>query len=241
MTFGLIGCGRFGALAARHLAREGTVFVFEPDARARVPVRRNIRRGTLAEAAAQPVVVLAVPVSALKATLRSILPHLRKYALVIDVCSVKSLPAAWMRSLLPPHVRCLGTHPLFGPDSAGRSVRGRRIVVCPVRIPRTLLSKIVTALRRKGLVPHVMSVEAHDRLAAQTILLTQSVGRLVYHAALPRHIAVTRSYASLLTMVDIASRDSLQLFSDMVRHNPEGRRVVLALQRGLSRVVKELS
>jgi prephenate dehydrogenase len=85
-----------------------------------------------------------------------------------------------------------------------------------------------------------MSVDEHDRMAARTILLTQLVGRMVHHAALEREPAVTRSYERLMSMVDIARRDTVELFADMVRFNPEGRRVVRAIRRALVRVEREL-
>jgi len=35
-------------------------------------------------------------------------------------------PVRWMRELLPPDVAILGSHPMFGPDSAAESLQGRK-------------------------------------------------------------------------------------------------------------------
>jgi len=77
-------------------------------------------------------------------------------------------------------------------------------------------------------------------MAAETILATQYVGRLVAHAGLSRWPAVTANYARLVTMVDIARRDSRDLFVDMARFNPHGRAVARAFRRSQEMIGREL-
>jgi prephenate dehydrogenase len=239
MTVGVIGHGRFGELAVRYLARHARVYVYDP----RVPARR-IRRARVIPApqsvvAAQPVVVLAVPISLLRRTLRSIAPRLIPGSLVVDVCSVKTLPLRWMKEILPRSVSILGTHPLFGPDSAAGSLLGHTIVLCPARISPRQLASVRRLLRREGLNGITMSPDRHDRMMAETILLTQYVGRLVRHARLGRWKVPTPTYSGLLSMVEIAGHDSLQLFADMIRYNVHARNMVRAMRRGARRVETE--
>src|SRR5271169_3496620 len=94
-SIGLIGYGRFGRLAARYCAHEAVVHVHDPGVAVRSSGR--IRRASLAHAASQPVVILAVPVSALRGVLRAIRPFVRPGGLVVDVCAVKTLPLEWMK------------------------------------------------------------------------------------------------------------------------------------------------
>ncbi|RZJ87441.1 MAG: prephenate dehydrogenase/arogenate dehydrogenase family protein, partial [Brevundimonas sp.] len=78
---GLIGYGAFGRLAAQRLSPHFEVVAYDPaggDATA-----------TLAEVAACPIVVLAVPVHAVDETVAAIAPLVRPGALVLDVGSVK--------------------------------------------------------------------------------------------------------------------------------------------------------
>lgn len=240
MTIGIIGYGRFGRLAARYLSRAAHVVVYDtrPVSVARGATR--IRRAPLPIVASRPIVILAVPVSAMREALRSMAPYLVPGSLVIDVGAVKTLPARWMKAALPTSVSILATHPLFGPDSASRSLRGRVVVLCPVRIGAARLRSVRAALHRKGLRSLVMKAEEHDRMAAETILATQYVGRLVAHAGLSRWPAVTANYARLLTMVDIARRDSRDLFVDMARFNPHGRAVARAFGRSQDTIAREL-
>lgn len=241
MTVGLIGYGRFGRLLAAHLARDVRIVVHDPALTPRSALPRRIVRAPLPIVASRRIVILAVPVRALRGVVRSIAPFVRPRALVIDVCAVKSHPARWMKRHLPHTCSILGTHPLFGPDSAARTVRGRTVVLCPVRISPRRLRDVRRALGRKGVISRVMNVGAHDRIAAETILLTQYLGRLVAHAGFRRHPALTANYGRLLAMVDSAGNDSLELFVDMVRFNPRGRAMVNSLQKAQKRVFAEVS
>ena len=239
MTVGLIGYGRFGKLAARSLAAETDVVVFD---------RRGIRGGTgsrrivassLADVAGQGVVVLAVPVSSLRSVLRRIRPYVRPGALVMDVCAVKVEPLKWMKQILPRGVWILGTHPFFGPDSASGGLRGHHIVLSPLRIPGRLLSRVKTLLRRHGLDIRVMSPVAHDKMMAETIFLTQHIGRLVHRAGMRRWKRATVNYARLLSIVDAARNDTAELYADMWRFNPYARRVASALEKTQGKLRKE--
>jgi prephenate dehydrogenase len=235
MTFGLIGYGRFGRFAARYLSRHGKVVVHDPSVRRIRPQRRSIVSGTLSDVASQPVVILALPVSEMRAVLFRIRKIVRPGSLILDVCAVKEQPARWMRDILPGSVRILGTHPLFGPDSAVHTIRGHHVALCPVRMSRLELRKVQRKLRVAGLVPHVMTAQRHDRMMAETILLTQFVGRVVSRASLQIWPAYTRNYRHLLELVDVTRHDTRQLFTDMVRFNHHGR----AVARFLGRAVRE--
>ena len=226
---GLIGYGRFGALAARYIAPAADLVVFDPRMRGGAPP--GTRRGTLAEAASQDLVILAVPISAMRGVLRAAAPHVRPGAVVADVCSVKTLPLAWMRAALPHSVSILGTHPLFGPDSDTGSMRGQRIVVCPSRGARRLLPPLRRLARAHGVRVVVMTPEAHDRLMAETLLVTHYVGRLLHGAGLKERAPATASYRHMRVVVETALRDSEQLFLDMWRFNPASARVRRALAR----------
>ena len=91
-TLGLIGFGQFGWLAARHLAGCYAVTVTDREGRAAEAAALGATWGTLAEAAASDIVIVAVPVAAMRETFAAIAPHIKPGALVLDVASVKVLP-----------------------------------------------------------------------------------------------------------------------------------------------------
>ena len=235
VTIGLIGYGRFGKLAARLIARHATVLVYtRRKACGRLPSRR-IKAASLADVAAQKVVILAVPISALQQTILSINPLLQPQSLILDVCSVKLKPVQWMRQMLPKHVSVVGAHPLFGPESVSLSLRGRTIVLCPVRVSPGLLARVKRALKQEGLHVLQMTPHEHDRMMAETVLLTQYIGRLVGAARLKRWQRSTVHYERLMSLVDATERDSEQLFREMWKYNPFARRLGVALNRSRGR------
>jgi prephenate dehydrogenase len=207
--------------------------------RTRLP--HGARWGTFAEAGAQEVVVLAVPIRALRHVLKSLPPLLPRHALVLDVCAAKVEPARWMKELLPKSVNILGTHPFFGPDTVSASLAGRTIVLCPVRLPAGLRRRVASLLRKEGLVVRVMTPAAHDRLVARTILLTQYVGRLIRHSGIPAEQKLTEPYASLLTLTGIAERDDQAVFTDMWQYNGFSKEIGKSLRKGIDAVDRMLA
>ncbi len=240
MTIGLIGYGRFGRLASAILARKASVVVWDPSLAPGIRLASRVATVTLDIAAGQPLVVLAVPVSALRGVLRRIRPAVMPRATIVDVCAVKSKPVKWMRGLLPRSVAILGTHPLFGPDSFTGSLKGHRIVLCPVRGPVAVVRTARKVLTKAGLSVTVMTPEAHDRMMAETVFLTQLVGRLLHLAKLGGAEGWTVHYRSLQSIVAVARNDSEQLFLDMWRFNPHARDIARRLGSGVTKLRRRL-
>ena len=216
-ALGLIGFGAFGRLTARRLSAWFDVLAHDPAATDRDGVATLV---SLAEAAACPTVVLAVPVEALEATLDEIRPYLGADALMIDVGSVKVKPARLMAERLPEGVRIVGTHPLFGPQSAKDGVAGLRIAVCEVR--GTKDARRVAAFCRRALKLKVFQVspEDHDREAATVQGLTHLIARvLLAMEPLPTRMT-TASFERLMQAVDMVRHDSPAVFRAIERDNP---------------------
>lgn len=235
---GLIGYGRFGRLAARHIQKEADVLVYEPRASARPPRAGRVRRVSLRQAAGQTVVLLTVPISSLRSVAKQIKPHLQHGAVVIDVCSVKVQPLRWLREILPRHVAIIGTHPLFGPDSVKGSLANHHLVICPVRARPGYVRVLHRLARSRGVKLHRMSPAKHDRLVADTLLLSQYLGRLLVSARIPEHVWSAPSYEHLRELVRIARNDSDQLFADMWRYNQYSNQIGDALRRAHRRLMR---
>ena len=239
-SIGLIGYGRFGKLLARYLAAYVPVRVFDSRMRQLTSSKRCLR-SSLREAAACPVVILAVPVSSLRTLLVAIAPLLLKGTLIIDVCAVKTIPTEWMRKLLPRDVYLLGSHPLFGPQSAGSSLDGHSIVLCPVRLPERLLRRIRAHLKGNGLQVVTMTPRSHDRAIADSLLVTQFVGRSLELAGVRRARVITPAHKRLLSIVDTVKGDSRQLFDDLVRYNPYSAPMIKKLTKGHDKLLSSIS
>lgn len=214
---GLIGFGAFGRLTARHLSAGFEILAHDPAA----SDGEGLATLTdLATTAACPTVVLAVPVEALEATLIAIGPHLRPDALVIDVGSVKVKPTRAMDALLPPGVRIVGTHPLFGPQSGKDGIAGLRIAVCAVRGAKDARRVAAFCRRALGLKVFQVSPEDHDREAATVQGLTHLIARvLMAMEPLPTRMT-TASFDRLMQAVDMVRHDSPAVFRAIERDNP---------------------
>lgn len=142
--------GKMGAFFAARLAASGRT-VIGLDAPL-VPAR----------AAEADLVLLCVPVPAMRQVCLALAPHLRQDAVATDICSVKCAPMADMREALPEHP-VVGTHPLFGPAPATDDPL--RVAVCESDAPQARRD-VVALLRELGLAPFDSTAEEHDRAMA---------------------------------------------------------------------------
>lgn len=238
---GLVGLGQFGQLAARVLKDHFEVVATDaaPDAAARAKAL-GVAYGPLEEVAACEVVVVAVPVAAMHKVFEAIAPHLKPGALVIDVGSVKVLPAKWMQELLPAHVDIVATHPLFGPQSVARDgLPGLRFVVCPVRGDR--FGKVADFGRALGLSVTVTTPEEHDREMAYVQALTHLIGRSLVNLGIPNEDLATPSYQHLLELCGLIGADTFELFTAIQTENPYAPQVVEAFVGEARKLLDEVA
>lgn len=213
---GIIGLGQFGRLAAAHLAPHLEVVAYDPVLPDEYIAR--VRFGSLADAAACEFVLVAVPVQALRDSLNEIGPYLQTGACVLDVCSVKTAPMHWLQEDLPPDVDYLGTHPLFGPRSAGSDLEGHRVVLCPGRGQR--VECVAEFLRMLGLYVIVTDAETHDRESARAQVLAQYVGRALGQIGAGDTGIATYAADLLREVEEIVAGDSWELFAAIQNLNP---------------------
>ncbi len=216
---GLIGFGAFGRLVARELDAFFEIFVCDPTyAAARLPDGRQFRTVGLSQVAACDVVVLAVPVARMPHLCRELAPLLRPGTLVLDVGSVKIAPIQTMLSELPEHVEIVGTHPLFGPQSAPQGVQGRKIVICPVR--GTRWRNIAALARRLGMTVIKSTAEDHDREAATVQGLTHLIAKVLSDMGpMPQHMT-TASFDLLRQAVGMVQNDPPTVLHAIETANP---------------------
>ena len=219
----VIGCGRFGRFLTEQLAPIVGAAVWDADPTRLGDLPAGARPVSWDEACAGEVLVLAVPIRALPALLDRLGKQVRPRSLVIDTASVKVWPMRWMRASLPGTVQILGTHPLFGPDSAPRGLDGQRLVLVPERVRYPHLVR--RTLESLGLRCVETTAEGHDREIAETQALTHWIGRALERCgARPRDVD-TLGYRRLLEILRYVENDSWELFEDLERWNPYARPV----------------
>jgi prephenate dehydrogenase len=145
-----------------------------------------------------------------------------------------------MKRYLPKDVFILGSHPLFGPDSANHSLKGREIIFCPVRIPPSVFRKISSALVKEGIGIHTMKPAEHDRFMASTLFLTQFIGRGLLKLPLPSANHSTQNFAYLAQIISTARNDSQELFMDMYRYNRFTKPLISRVSRDFESLTRHL-
>jgi prephenate dehydrogenase len=208
-SLGVIGQGSFGTFMADKLADYFEIQTYrlsDPDSQLQVVCNCDY-------------VALAVPFDAYPETLKKIADLTPKSSVIVDVCSVKTLPIAAIKEILPEH-KLLATHPLFGPQSAAKTLKNHTIIV--VEVPG---SEIVTAKGEKffeklGLVVKIMTAEEHDKLMAQVHALTFFVARGLTLYGVDEQTVMTPSYQELLDLANLEKHHSPELFATIQLANP---------------------
>ena len=201
----------------RHLKGRCEVLVYDNDPKRLRGCEESV---SFEEVVLADLLVLSVPISAIRGLCEKIAPHLKAGQIVIDTCSVKENPMRWMKERLPPDVGILGTHPLFGPDSGKDGIAGLKIALCPLRVEPTKYREICTFLRSLELVLVETTAEEHDR----QIALSQAIFHLIAQAMKRLEWGVkpisTPGPENFYRLVKTVQRDTEQLFNDMERENP---------------------
>jgi prephenate dehydrogenase len=237
-TMGIVGFGRFGRFAAFQLRGYFDLSVFDSGLGMEEAREMGFRTGSLEDVAKSSIVLLCVPISEIRSVLMELAPYLTNQSLVVDTCSVKEYPVFQMKTILPPHVEILGTHPLFGPDSAAKGIQGKKIVLCPVRIQD--LSGVERFLNGLGLNVLVCSPEAHDRGMASTQAIVQYLGRAFLDMGLTRQDLATPGYDTLIGILEVVQHDARQLFCDLQTFNRFAKEMREKLVESLLKVNQNL-
>jgi prephenate dehydrogenase len=251
MNVGVYGLGRFGSFWSEMLARSIPVCAYSrsPDR----PTPPGVRRVGEDEVLAQPVVILCVAISAMEEVIQRSRGRLAREVLVMDTCSVKTHPVGLMERLLPATASILGTHPMFGPDSAsgnagksasggaGKSASGGAaglpMILCPARIASRELEKWREFFSSLGLAVSVMTPDEHDREAAFTQGVAHYIGRVLSDLGVRHSRIGTVGYNKLLEIVEQTCNDPYQLFLDLQRYNPHTREMRARLEKSLQDVM----
>lgn len=238
MTVGVYGLGRFGTFWAGLLSRSCEVRAASRDPSR--PVPDGVRRVSEEELFRLPVLFLCVAISAMEEVLARISGRLSEGTLVMDTCSVKLYPLDLMERSLPAGVSILGTHPMFGPDSARNGVAGLPMILCPARIEREELDRWKGFFTSLGLAVSVMSASDHDREAAFTQGVAHYIGRVLKDLGVRESTIATVGFTKLLEIVEQTCNDPWQLFLDLQRYNPYTRDMRLKLKKSLDSIMEAI-
>ncbi len=216
---GLIGFGRFGQLIYRHIHNGVHIQVYDPF-RSEDQSLKSIHFVNLKEVCNNPFIMLAVPVGAMESVTNKMSEYVPNKTVVMDVCAVKQYPINIMLKNFNSNIQILGSHPLFGPDSAKYSLKDHLIIMTPARISDADFRNIKEFWQQFGIKIIEMSPEEQDKLMAWTLALTHFLGRGLNGLPLPDTVVSTKDYQNLVKLMKKINRDTWELFHDMHRFNP---------------------
>ena len=213
-TIGIIGFGSFGKFIAEKLSSHATVKVYDRRH------RPTTWRASFAEVVACDYVVLSVPLDAYEATLKQLADAMRLDGVLVDVCSVKERPVQLIRQYLPEQP-LVATHPLFGPESAGVTLRGQTLVLCPEVSSAKPYGAIKEFAQKLELQVVEMSAAEHDREMAVVQGLTFFIARTLHDMQLHGQRLATPSFERLLHLAELDQHHSQQLFETIQLGNAQ--------------------
>ncbi|MDA1316397.1 MAG: prephenate dehydrogenase/arogenate dehydrogenase family protein [bacterium] len=239
VTIGVIGYGRFGSFYA-----EDILPVIFPKAQILKSSRNhtNDQFVSFEKATQCDLIIPAVPIRTMPEVLKKIAHHIKSNSMVMDVCSVKSIPARWMEEYLPEQTQIIASHPMFGKSSYEHVIHDLSrlpLVMHPVRIDQDVYRSIRTAFAAKLKVID-MSPDEHDKKAAQFQFISHLLGGVLHQLDLSRSEIDTQSGSRMFDMIEVLNNDSMELFEDMYTYNPYAKKEMEKFEKAYIAIKKHL-
>jgi prephenate dehydrogenase len=218
-TVAILGYGRFGHALGALLAEAGIAHRAYDRG---ITVPAEYRAASVPELVrGADVVIVAVPVEAMRDALAEIRPHLSASQVVLDVGSVKVRPMAALDEVLGADIPWVGTHPLFGPVSLALAERPLRVVVCPSPLHPVAAERARQLYERIGCEVIEQTPESHDRVMAHTHALTFFVAKGMIDAGAGMEVPFAPpSFQAIARTIATVRSDAGHLFAAIARDNP---------------------
>ena len=193
----IIGVGLIGSSLSLALKQSGAVGQVIGFGRNQKNLARGVELGVLDEFAdsieaavsAADVVVVAVPLGAMRQVFSELKPAVKKGAIITDVGSAKgSVVAAARDELGTLFSRFVPAHPIAGTEKSGVEAgfstlyQNRRVIITPVaQTDQDAIAVIDEMWRHCGAVIEYLSVEHHDKVLAATSHLPHMLAYALVH------------------------------------------------------------
>lgn len=234
-TVALLGYGRFGRALGQLLADAGLRHrAYDEHAEIPIANRATSLRDLVVDA---NFVVVAVPVPAMRQALLDLRQYLTPSHVVMDVGSVKVLPAAAFAKVLGDAVPWCGSHPLFGPLSLALAERPLRVVLCPAKAHPQAEAQTRALYERIGCEVIVQTPESHDRVMAHTHALTFFVAKGMIDAGAATSVPFAPpSFQAISRTIETVRSDAGHLFAAIAHDNPFAPEARKGLVRALAAI-----
>jgi prephenate dehydrogenase len=237
MEIGIIGFGQLGQFMAKHLKPFFSISIFDVADRIKESEQIGVRVESLEKVSAKDIVILAVPINKFEELLNKVKNFLKPGALLLDVCSVKVVPASLMSKIKREDIGIIAMHPLFGPQSGANGIKGLKIVLCPIRISKEKRNSVKQFLEDKlGLKVIITTPEKHDGQMAIAACLSHFIGRALINLDITEQEISEPSFNKLLELKKMLEKDSFELFRDIQQNNPFAKEIREKLCKELGKI-----
>ena len=183
MRLAILGTGLMGTSIGLRLKREGQPGAFElvgydkyyEVAQTALRARAIDRVASTAREAVEgaDLVIIAVPVLAIRVLLEEIAPAVRADAVITDTGSTKAEVLRWAAEYFPTHEGFVGGHPMAGKTEAGPRaadadlfVDARWVIVPAVHSSDNAIEQVTALAESMGAKPMIMDAAEHDAYVA---------------------------------------------------------------------------
>ena len=240
-TVSIYGYGRFGKFWADLLKENFHVKVFSRRGLLSKEVSPGLQICDEKELYNCDAIFYCVAISALQDVLKEAKPYCRPETVFFDTCSVKVLPARWMKEHLPAGSKIIATHPMFGPDSYQQTERQLPMVMCDISAGTEMFNNWAAYFSSLSLQIKNMTPEEHDKMTASSQGITHYIGRVLGDLQLQPSPIDTHGYKQLLKIIEQTCNDSRQLFLDLQNYNPYAEEMLHKLNKSINKISQALT
>ncbi len=174
------------------------------------------------------IVIFSVPIGFMEDSIKELAPKIKSWTIVLDVCSVKTMPSEALKKYCHPDCCIIPTHPMFGPYVS--SIAGQIFVLTPDTETKNSPSYIALKQFLDSKSAKIIEISAleHDKMMAVVQWLThfdmfvfwETIRRLNFdiHESLN---LVSPVYKMIISSVARYLDQNPKLYSDIQIHNPE--------------------
>jgi arogenate dehydrogenase (NADP+) len=198
------------------------------------------------------VVILSVPLIHLEDVVNSLSPDKVAGKLIVDVSPLNGHPKNVLLKAFADQmdVDILVTNPMLGPSSRettsaaamANAWDGRPMTYERVRISNMLRCEKYLKIFKEARC-QILEVDSdqHDTSTADAEFITHLVGRLLDRNLLPPTPVMSKEYAALNEVAEMASTDSFDMFFGMFKYNDRASEYLMTMRENLADVERKLA
>lgn len=238
----VIGFGRFGQLLVKILLKHSLAKIILIETKKINIFHKQIELKSIDEIKNADLIIPCVPISSFESVIKQISPKVKKEAIVLDICSVKTHPVNVMKSHLPSPTQIIATHPMFGPDSyrIKKRLKGLKLVIWNISAKEKNYTQVKKFFADLGLTIIELSPKDHDKYLAFSLGYSYLLGKISQRMNIKKTPIDTYDFQLLLDHVSIVKNDSEQLFFDIQTKNPYTKDMLLKADKIFKNLISEI-